>query len=247
MNVVAIIQARMGSTRLPGKALMDLAGEPVLARCVQRSAAIRGVASVVIATTREPQDDAIAALCGERGWNCFRGETDDVLDRYWRAASAAGADAVLRITSDCPLLDPAVAQRLLDEFLARQRREARPCEYASNFFPVRTFPRGLDVEVIGMASLRRIWMADRNAEWREHVTEYVLHHYGAFSTYNLTHDEDLSHLRWTVDTAEDLALLRLIYSKLGPGQFDWSTALRICRQNPEWLNLNAHVKQKGVA
>jgi spore coat polysaccharide biosynthesis protein SpsF len=237
----------MGSTRLPGKVLMDLGGEPILAHCVERARAIPGLNGVMVATTRKAEDDAIASLCGQRGWNCFRGEAEDVLDRYWRAASICAADAIMRITADCPLLDPQVAAALLNEFMARQRHETRPCEYASNFYPLRTFPRGLDVEIIGMPALRRIWLLDRNPAWREHVTEYVLHHSSAFSIFNLTHSEDLSAVRWTVDTPEDLELIRLIHAQLEPREWSWRAVMKIYRRHPEWLNLNAHVRQKGVA
>ena len=151
MRTIAIIQARMGSTRLPGKVLMDLAGAPLLARVVNRARRATRLDDVVVATTVEPRDTPIAQLCEARGWPCFRGSEADVLDRYYQAAKAFHADVVVRVTSDCPLIDPEVLDHLVEEFLDRQST----LDYAANFLPRPSYPHGLDAEVMWFAVLER--------------------------------------------------------------------------------------------
>ncbi len=169
MKVVAIIQARMGSTRLPGKVLQDLAGEPMLARVVNRAWQAELLDDVVVATTTQSTDDAIAHLCAEHDWLCFRGSEEDVLDRYYRSALAHQADVIVRITSDCPLIEPEIIDRVAQEFLERQPE----IDYAYNGLSRRTFPRGLDTEVMRFDVLKRAWHEDLNSTWREHVTPYI--------------------------------------------------------------------------
>ena len=152
MKTVAVIQARMGSTRLPGKVLLDLAGEPMLVRVVHRVQRAGLLDEVMIATTIDPADDVIAQLCAVRGWPYTRGSQDDVLDRYYQAALTSQADLVVRITSDCPLIEPTVIDWIVTEFLAFQSE----IDYASNVQPPRTFPRGLDTEVMRFDALARL-------------------------------------------------------------------------------------------
>ncbi len=146
----AIIQARMSSTRLPGKVLLDLAGEPMLARVVARTQRAKTIDRTIVATTVEPEDEPIVALCYARGWAVSRGSRDDVLDRYYQAAVSDGADPIVRITSDCPLIDPEVIDRVVERLTAG-------VDYASNINPTRTFPRGLDVEAFTFVSLAAAW------------------------------------------------------------------------------------------
>jgi spore coat polysaccharide biosynthesis protein SpsF len=242
MRTVAIVQARMGSTRLPGKVLMDLHGEPMLARCVGRVRRAQSLDQVVVATTTEPEDDVIEGLCVARGWACFRGSEPDVLDRYYRAACAYRADAVVRITSDCPLIDPGLIDHVAHALLLN--RDA--LDYVSNFVPRRTFPRGLDAEAISFAALERSWCEDDNPAWREHVNEYVLHHPQRFRIRGVTREPSLGHMRWTVDTGEDLEFVRRVFAHLGPDDFDWHEVLELVRRHPDWSVLNAHVRQKQV-
>ena len=242
MKVVAIIQARAGSTRLPGKVLKDLAGEPMLARVVSRVRRAGAVDEVVVATTDLPGDDAVARMCAERGFPCFRGSENDVLDRYWRAAVAHQAGTVVRITSDCPLIDPGIIDRGVREFLAAQPA----VEYLTNSYPQDTFPRGLDIEVIRVDALERAWKEDTNPAWREHVTMYIHRHPESFHIRGLANDTDLSHLRWTVDTPEDFQLAQRIYEHFGHDRFTWGDVLALIGQRPEWQDINRHVRQKEV-
>ena len=242
MKVVAIIQARMGSTRLSGKVLMDLAGEPMLARVVNRCRRATTLQETVVATTAQPSDDAIARLCAERGWPCFRGSEDDVLDRYYRAALEHKADVVVRITSDCPLIAPTVIDLVVREFTRRQPEVA----YASNVVPSRTFPRGLDTEVMQFAALERAWKEDQNPAWREHVTPYLSEVEGRFPVHCVTNDRDYSSQRWTVDTPEDFEFVRLIYQHFGHDRFSWREVLALLERHPEWLEINRHIVQKAL-
>jgi len=240
-NVVAIIQARTGSTRLPGKVLEDLAGEPMLARVVDRTRRAKTLDATVVATTIQPVDDAIVRLCKERGWPFFRGSEEDVLDRYYHAASAFRANVVVRITSDCPLIEPEIVDRVVNEFLSHYPE----VEYVSNSLQ-RTFPLGLDVEVMSFGALKKAWQEDNNPAWREHVTPYIWHHPQKFKIRNVANDMDYSHMRWTVDTIEDLTFVRKIYNYFQNDTFSWREVLHLLEMHPEWLEINRHVQQKAV-
>jgi spore coat polysaccharide biosynthesis protein SpsF len=241
-KAVAIIQARMGSSRLPGKVLLGLAGEPMLARVVNRAQRAQTIDLVVIATTTEPADDVLVALCAARGWPCFRGSQDDVLDRYYRAAKEHEADLVVRITSDCPLIEPEIIDRVVRELHASRP----PADYACNVLPHRTYPRGLDVEAFWFNTLKELWIEDENPSWREHVTQYLHHHPERFVIRGVLNDRDLSAMRWTVDTPEDFELVRLIYEAFGHDLFSWREVLRLLGENPHWLKINSLVPQKVV-
>lgn len=239
MTTVAIIQARMGSTRLPGKIMHDLAGAPVLVRCVERARRATTLDRVVVATTEEPADNAVVALCDERSYPCTRGSQDDVLDRYYRAAQHHNADIVVRITSDCPLIEPEIIDRVIQAF------HTNPCDYASNILPLRTYPRGLDLEVFSFDALSRAWHEDHNPAWREHVTPYLYRHPERFKLHAISNDADYSHMRWTVDTPEDLLFVQKIYAAFnGRDNFSWCDVLRVLEQHPEWLEINRHIQQK---
>jgi spore coat polysaccharide biosynthesis protein SpsF len=242
MNVVAIIQAHMGSTRLPGKVLLDLAGEPMLARCVHRAQQAQTIKKVVIATTLQQSDDVIVRLCAGRRWPCFRGAEKDVLDRYYHSAVAHQADAVVRITSDCPLIEPEITDRVVRDFLGLQPM----VDYACNALPRRTFPRGLDTEVMRFDVLERAWREDTNPAWREHVTPYIHRHPELFHIHGIVNEVNLSHMRWTVDTTEDLAFVRCIYEHFGHDRFSWREVLSVLDQHPKWIEINQKVAQKRL-
>ena len=239
-RVVAIIQARMGSTRLPGKVMEDLAGQPMLARVVDRTSRAKTLDGVVVATTRRPEDDVIVKMCLGRNYHFFRGSVEDVLDRYYRAASVAGANSVVRITSDCPLVEPDIIDRIVTEFL-----QYPGVDYASNILE-RTFPRGLDVEVFSFTALRRAWAEDKYPAWREHVTTYIQRRPGKFSVHNVASDTDYSSMRWTVDTGEDLEFVRRIYDYFKNDTFHWTEVLGLLSAHPDWLEINRDVQQKAV-
>jgi spore coat polysaccharide biosynthesis protein SpsF len=242
IRVVAIIQARMGSSRLPGKVMRDLAGEPMLARVVRRTSRAARIDHVVVATTTDTSDDPVARLCAEQGWGTFRGSRDDVLDRYYRAALAHDAGAIVRITSDCPLIDPPLVDRVIERFL----RRPPVLDYCSNVYPERTYPRGLDTEVVSISALERSWMEDRNPALREHVTQYILRHPDLFSIGGIRHETDLSAHRWTVDTPEDYSFVQQIYHHFGHDQFSWSEVLAYLEEHPEIVAINRDVRQKVI-
>jgi spore coat polysaccharide biosynthesis protein SpsF (cytidylyltransferase family) len=241
MSVVAIVQARVGSTRLPGKVLADLAGRPMLLRVLDRAGQARRVDQVVVATSVAAADDAIEGLCRREGIGCFRGSEDDVLARYAGAADAFAAGTVVRITADCPLLDPAVVDAVIDAFLAAK------ADYASNIAPP-TFPDGLDTEVLSREALERAHREARLRSEREHVTLYIRNHPELFRSVNVASPEDLSHWRWTVDEPADLELAREIYRRLGSGPFGLAEVREILTAAPEIALANrAIARNEGLA
>jgi spore coat polysaccharide biosynthesis protein SpsF len=220
--------------------MMDLAGEPMLARVVNRTRRAESLDNTVVATTTEPADDVIRELCDRRGYPCFSGSSEDVLDRYYQAARKYEADSVLRVTSDNPLVDPAVIDDVVRAFA-----EAKP-DCASNDLPPRTYPLGLGVEVVSMDALRRAWNEGRDPASREHVTYYIIEHPVQFRLLAVRNPKDYSALRWTVDTIEDLAFVRKVYDHFGHDRFSWLEALALVNAHPEWRELNRNVKQKVV-
>jgi spore coat polysaccharide biosynthesis protein SpsF len=193
-----------------------------------------------VATTVEPADDPIVELARREGWPVERGSEHDLLDRYVQAARSHHADVVARITSDCPLIDPEVVDQVVEAF------EDAAVDYASNTLPPRTFPLGLDVEVMTMDSLERAWRDDANPAWREHATPYLYRHPERFSLLRVPNEVDLSGHRWTVDTPEDYELVGRIYGSFGHDRFTWREALAVVEAHPEWAELNASVHQKVV-
>ena len=238
MRIVAIIQARMGSTRLPGKTLEKIAGMTMLERVVRRTAASRLISEVTVATTVSPHDDVIYDASSGIGCRCFRGSEQDVLDRYLRAADEFESEIVVRITSDCPLIDAAVVDRVITAFL-----DEAP-DYASNTLE-RTYPRGLDTEVLSRAALERAWREADQPSQREHVTPFIWQQPSLFRLLSVTDNEDHSRHRWTVDTIDDLRFVRSIYERWPnreePG---WRDVLHMVDSDPVLASINAHVSQK---
>ncbi len=240
MSCVAIIQARMGSSRLPGKVLEDVGGASVLARVVHRTRRARMLDAVVVATTSESRDDAVAHECQALGVPAFRGSEDDVLDRFYRAAQAADASTVVRICADCPLIDPRVIDLVVATFFERR------ADYASNTLE-RTFPRGLDLEVTSFETLERAWRQATDPPEREHVTPFIYRRPESFRLNSVTSGRDHSHHRWTVDTAEDLAFVRELYARLdNDDRCHWRDAAAVVNDEPELADLNRHVRQKPL-
>jgi len=238
--VVVIIQARMGSTRLPGKVLMDIGGRTMLARTVRRAGWATLVDEAVVATTTATGDDAILDECARLGVAVFRGSEDDVLDRYYGAAQEHQAEAVVRVTSDCPFIDPGLIDRAARAFL-----EERP-DYASNTLE-RTYPRGLDTEILTKEALERAWIEAREPHQRAHVTPYIYLNPDRFHLLSVTGDRDLSAHRWTVDTPEDIEFARAVYGRLGNGDsFTWEEALADVETDPRLVQVNSGIQQKSL-
>lgn len=241
-TVHVIVQARLGSTRLPGKVLRPVLGRPLLDFQLERLARITHPHVTAMATTVDPRDDPLVRFASERAIPVVRGPEDDVLTRYALAADELGATVVVRVTSDCPLLDPMVADAVIERFMVGD------VDYASNTIR-RTYPRGLDVEVVSADALA---IASREASrgWdREHVTPYVYGHPERFRLAQVTTDSDRSAERWTVDTPEDLALVERILGALYPVDpaFGWLDVVALLDRHPDWRRLNADVAQKGTA
>jgi spore coat polysaccharide biosynthesis protein SpsF len=239
MTAVAIVQARMRSTRLSGKSLQDIGGVSMLGRVVRRLRRSRRLAEVVVATTVRDIDQPIVEEAKGLGAPACRGSEEDVLDRYRQAAREHPADVVVRVTSDCPLIDPTLVDRVV-EALAEE-----DADYAANVVQ-RSFPRGLDVEAITAAVLERVWRSAVEPHHRAHVTLYVHDHPAAFRIASVVHDKDLSHHRWTVDEPDDLAFVRAVYGALGNrDDFAWTDVLDVLAREPALTAINAHVRQKA--
>ncbi len=236
-RIVCIVQARMGSTRLPGKVAMDIAGEPMLSRVVRRAALIDGIADLVVATSRHPGDDQVASLARRLDVPCFRGSEEDVLARYRDAAIEHRADVVVRVTADCPLLDPRVSSRVVAGYLREHP------DYASNTLR-RTYPRGLDTEVLGLDVLEIAHREATEKPDREHVTRFVWRQPRRFALWSEVGEFDHSSWRWTVDTADDLEFTRRIYGELDDPTAGMDEVLAVLERHPRWRFINAHVEQK---
>jgi spore coat polysaccharide biosynthesis protein SpsF len=208
-RTVAIIQARVGSTRFPAKVLADLCGKPMLAHVIERVASAETLDAVVVATTTEPEDDAVADLAIALGAGVTRGSVEDVLGRYVLAASEHRADVVVRVTSDSPLVDPELVDRLV------QLRASTDADYASNELPP-TYPQGYDLEVLTTRCLRRLDVESVLDHHREHVTARLREHADEYQVANMVSDRDLSGIRLTVDVPADLDRVRAILTALPP-------------------------------
>lgn len=234
LKVVAVVQARMGSTRLPGKVLVDIVGHPMLWHVVNRTYAARRLDQVVVATSDEPSDDAIAMFCAKSRFECSRGSACDVLDRFYNAAKHYGADVIVRLTADCPLIDPRVIDRVVDVYLEGNY------DYVTNTLRY-TYPDGLDVEVFSFDALQRAAQEARTPIDREHVTPYFRTS-GSYRLCNVESDVDLSHrnLRWTVDEPADLEFVRAVYAYLWSERqlFGLDDVLQLLDQKPELTEMN---------
>jgi len=235
-RVVAILQARMSSSRLPGKVLTPLLGKPMLQLQCERIARSKLIDKLVIATSDDSSDDAIKAFCDAQQISCFRGALEDVLSRYYAAYQANPAQHIVRLTGDCPLTDPAIIDQVIALHLETE------ADYTSNCAPA-TLPDGLDVEVMRAEALSQAYhQAERPSE-REHVTLYLRNHSERFNLHNYTHPCDHSGLRWTVDQAEDLALVTQVYQALYPKNAAFTTedVLQLLERQPQLNQINADI------
>ena len=236
MNTVAIVQARMSSTRFPGKVLAPLNGTPMIIQQLQRVTRATTVDRIVAATSSDPSDDPLAKVVAEAGYPVYRGSLTDVLDRFVGAGSEHQADVLVRITADCPLISPSVIDRVVAEF------SASGADYASNTLEP-TYPDGLDVEVFRTAALERIQQLPLDADEREHVTLGIYRHPELFTLHSVVDPSgDHSDLRWTVDTPEDLEFVAWVYSALADSQpeFEYTDILQLLAAHPEHSRTAAH-------
>lgn len=245
MRTIVIIQARMGSSRLPGKVLADINGLPMVAHVLERARSITGVDDVVVATSDATVDDPLAEHVNVRlGAPVYRGSEHDVLGRFHGAARAHSAEVVIRVTGDCPLLSPEVSARVLEGLLAA----GAGVSYSSNLFP-RTYPRGLDTEAFFFEALETAFAHATSPADREHVTPFIWSQPGRFARANVVDpNRDNSRLRWTVDTPADLEVVRGLLHGWAPGDAlrSYEALLRILEAQPELGMLNAEVVQKAV-
>lgn len=241
MRIEAYIQARMGSTRLPGKVLKKVMGKPLLDFLIERLRQCREIDDIVILTSKLAADDVIEQYCHEKQVACFRGSEEDVLERYYQAAMLRKPDGVVRITADCPLIDPEVVDQVVKVF----RDDYPSIDYAANTLE-RTFPRGLDVEVFTFQALEQAHLNGKKPEEREHVTLYLYRHPELFHLRNIARTPACPSHRWTVDTPEDFALIKLILEDLYPKNpsFRLNDVLKLISRHPDWSLLNAHIEQK---
>ncbi len=240
-KVVGILQARMGSTRLPGKILAEIVGQPMLAIIARRALGTEHLDELVIATTVLTEDDPVEALARNLGVTCFRGSVDDCLDRYYHAAKRSKAATIVRLTGDNPLVGAEFVNWVLEEYL----QAARPYDYVGSSRSG-TFPVGLSVEVFSFRALEVAWRGDTDKDRREHVTTYIYVHPDVFRVRHLACEQNYSHMRWTVDTEEDLDFVRRIYDHFGNDEFTWTDTIRLLKRHPDWLEINRHVQQKSV-
>lgn len=236
MNVVAIIQGRMGSSRLPGKVMGKILGKPMLFHVVTRVSRARRIDLVTVATSARAFDDPVAEYCAGANIPCFRGSEEDVLDRIYQAANHFKADAVVRLTSDCPLHDPDV----IDERVRILLEEG--ADFVNGGMET-TFPDGLDAAAFWMSVLERTWREATLRSDREHVTPYIFRNPDLFRLHIVRLPEDLSHLRWTVDEPQDLEFVRAVYAHLGDTDFRMADILDLLQKHPELNRINAGISR----
>jgi spore coat polysaccharide biosynthesis protein SpsF len=233
-RVVAIVQARMSSTRLPGKVLLPLAGAPVLGHVVSRLKHCSTLHNIIVATSVDVHDNVIAQWCNERGVACYRGSLHDVLDRYYQAAVHANADVVVRITADCPAIDPAIVDRVVGGFLSGQY---------DLYGLGGEFPDGLDCQVFGISALARAWQEAHLPSEREHVGPYVEKHPELFRVGALHHFRGLSHHRWTLDEPRDYEFLSQVFDRLYQPNtvFHAGDVLALLQREPALVCINQNI------
>jgi spore coat polysaccharide biosynthesis protein SpsF len=243
MKTVAIIQARMSSTRLPGKVLKVAEGRTMLDRMVERVRRASQVDEVIVATTTDPSDEPIVELCRKLGIDVYRGSLQDVLDRFYQAAVLYHADIIVRLTGDCPLIDPVLIDDVVCALVDQH------ADFACNRLPppmARTYPIGLDVEACTFAALERAWKEATEKHEREHVLPYLYAVPGRFKVVQLDYKEDLGMMRWTLDTPEDLQLLQQVYVRFdGRNDFTWLDVLALFKKEPQLAEINGQVHHKS--
>ena len=236
-----IIQARATSTRLPGKIFQEVCGKSLLEHQIARLKNRVDAEGILVATTRNESDDRTVALCRTMGIPFFRGDENDVLSRYFEAALFCCASSIVRITSDCPLIDVHLVNQIIHKFADSK------VDYVSNTVK-RTYPRGLDTEVFSFDALKTAYFKAVSLSDREHVTPFIRNHSSEFTLASIEAENDRSFHRWTVDTKEDFDLIRKIYEALYEADplFETALILKLLERNPDWIQINAHIEQKKI-
>lgn len=239
MRIVVIVQARCGSTRLPGKILKQILGKTVLFRQMERMTRAEIPDDFVVATTEKSGDDAIAEICRNEGFKFFRGDEDDLLDRHFKAAKEFSADVAVKIPSDCPLIDPKVIDKVLEFYLENRDR----FDFVSNLHPP-TYPDGNDVEIVPAPILEKAWKEARKNYEREHTTPYIWDHPDKFRIGNYKWESGLDYSmthRFTIDYQEDYDFIKKVYEELYPKNkyFDLNDILNLLQEKPEIYKINS--------
>lgn len=243
--ICAIIQARMGSTRLPGKVMMDLCGSHVLEHVVSRLERSKFIDKIIIATTLDSNNQPIIDFCQKNNVSYYVGSEDDVLDRYYKTAidnNMKDDDIVIRITSDCPLIDPFVVDKVIEEHISNNN------DYTTNVIEC-TYPDGLDCEVFNFSVLKDTWVNANLSSQREHVTLYIRDNPDKFKLGNVKNDIDLSDLRWTLDEKEDFVFINEVYKNLYTKDsfFTMEDILDLLNKKPELLEINSEfMRNEGL-
>ncbi|MBA4407773.1 acylneuraminate cytidylyltransferase [bacterium] len=235
----------MGSTRLPGKILKELSNKPMLWHIVNRLSHSKIIDEVIVATTDLPEDDEVQKFCETNNVLFYRGSSEDVLSRYYETALKFNAEIIIRITSDCPVIDPIIIDTMLEYYF--QENESGRLGYLSNVHP-RTFPRGLDTEIFTFTALGKTYNEATQDYEREHVTPYIYNHPELFSIKNFANEKDYSFHRWTVDTREDFMLIDEIYKALYRKDelFLFEDIIKLFERRPDLFSINQNVKQKKL-
>lgn len=244
MKVICIIQARVGSTRLPRKILKKICGKTVLEHDIDRLKRVRNISGIMIATTTLEKDNAIVEESDRLNVKYYRGSEEDVLSRYYYAAKESNADIVVRVTSDCPLIDSEVTEKIIQYYLENSEKY----DYVSNTID-RTYPRGLDTEVFSFKSLEKAFNEATSQRDREHVTPYIWGNCNLFRLSQHKNYVDYSELRWTLDTIEDFQLINNIYTNLYSlkgNDFNMEDIIELYKEYPEFNNINNTIEQKKI-
>lgn len=243
MKIAAIIQARMGSTRLSGKVMKELKGKTVLCHVIERVRQSKLIEDIIIATTIHERDNIIETEAIKYGSKVYRGSEDDVLSRYYFAAKENNVDTIIRITSDCPLIDPNVIDEIIEFYL---KGNYDLVTNAGSDLSQRTYPRGLDTEVFSFEVLENAFINGKESYHREHVTPFIYEHSNKINYFK--NEVDYSKYRWTLDTEEDFELINEIFNRLYKGTHDFylSDIIKLFKAEPDLFTINAHIEQKKI-
>jgi len=241
MKIAAIIQARMTSTRLPGKVLMEIVGKPMLWHIINRLKFSKKLDDIILAIPDSKENDILEKFAKENNLKYFRGSEEDILSRYYEASKKFNTDVIVRITSDCPLIDPEIVDKVVEKHLRSK------ADYTANILK-RTYPKGLDVEVLSFKALEKSYQETKEQPHREHVTLYIREHPEKFKRINVKNEKDFSQMRWTVDEIEDLEFVREIYKRLYKRRriFLAKEIVKLLEKEPKLLEINKNIKRKKI-